>query len=98
MAVGTQEIHELIEDAGLEYPVSVRRLREEYPLENVEIDQRGNSMILSELLAEVETDRFDSRSDLERAVEPVVRRESERRRVGWLGMLKRAVLGKPLRR
>lgn len=98
MAVGTQEIHELIEEAGWEYPVSVRRLRGEYPLENVEIDQRGNSMILSELLAEVETDRFDSRSDLERAVEPVVRRESERRRVGWLGMLKRAVLGKPLRR
>jgi len=98
MAVGTQEIHELIEEAGWEYPVSVRRFREEYPLENVEVDQRGNSMLLSELLAEVETDRFDSRSDLERTLGPVLERESQRRRVGWLGMLKRAVLGKPLRR
>lgn len=98
MPVGTQEVHELVEDAGWEYPVSVRRLRDEYPLENIEIDQRGNSMLLSELLAELDTDRFDSRSDLERTVGPVLERESERRRVGWIGMIKRAVLGKPLRK
>ena len=55
-------------------------------------------MLLSELLAEVETDRFDSRRDLERTLGPVLERESQRRRVGWLGMLKRAVLGKPLRK
>jgi len=98
MAVGTEGIHELVDDAGWEYPVSARRIREEYPLENVEIDRRGNSMLLSELLAEVETDRFDSRRDLERTLGPVLERESQRRRVGWLGMLKRAVLGKPLRK
>jgi hypothetical protein len=28
----------------------------------------------------------------------VLERESERRRVGWIGMIKRAVLGKPLRK
>ncbi|PSQ05075.1 hypothetical protein BRC92_02715 [Halobacteriales archaeon QS_4_69_31] len=98
MTAGADDVYDRIEEAGGGYPVSVHRLVENHGMENVDIDERGNSMMLSELLAEVDAERFGSRSDLEETVGPVIERERQRRRVGWLGLVKRAVLGKPLRR
>lgn len=97
MTAKPDRVHELVEESGRGYPVSVRRLREDHGLENIEIDDRGNSTTLAELLAEVDADRFESRADLRETLGPVIERESERRQVGWIGKVKRAVLGKPLR-
>lgn len=90
---GPDAVHELIEESGLSYPVSTRRLEQEHALTNVTIDADGNSVMLAELLSEVETDRFDDRRDLETTLGPVCEAESDRRHVGIVGKLKQTFLG-----
>ena len=85
---GPAAVHELIIEAGWSYPVSARRLERSMPIENVTIDEAGNSMMLSELLQEADIDRFESRDDLKRKLEPVCEAESRSRRTGVLGRLK----------
>lgn len=93
MSYGPDAVHELVVESGLSYPVSVRRLEREHALANIEIDEDGNSAMLAELLAETETDSFDSEADLRAALEPVIEREREARRTGIVGHLKRTFLG-----
>lgn len=93
MSPGPDAVHELIAESGWSYPVMARRLEREYPLENIPIDERDNSMMLSELLLAADVDRFESREDLERKLAPVCERESRARRSGIVGRLKRAFLG-----
>lgn len=93
MGHGPDAVHELIDESGWSYPVSTRRLERSMPMENVAIDEDGNSMMLSELLQEADVDRFEDREDLERKLGPVCRDESEARKVGILGRVKRAFFG-----
>jgi hypothetical protein len=88
MTHGPDAVHELIEESGWSYPVSVRRLENQKPMENITIDERGNSMMLFELLHEADVKRFDDRSDLEAKIQPVCESESASRRVGWIGKIK----------
>lgn len=95
MTYGPDAIHELIEESGWSYPVSVRRLEDEHALANLHIDEKGNSLMLSELFVDANIDKFDSRADLERKLDPLFEREREARRVGIVGRIKRAFLGRP---
>lgn len=88
MTYGPDAVHEVIVESGLSYPVAARRLERERPMENVVLDERGNTVMLSELLHAAEVDRFESRDDLEQKLSPVCERESEARRPGVLGRLK----------
>lgn len=93
MAYGPEAVHKLIEEAGWSYPVATRRLEQNYPLENITVDETGNSIMLSELLFAADTDCFENREDLERKLGPVCERESAARKLGIVGRLKRAFLG-----
>ncbi len=93
MAYGPDAVHELIVESGRSYPVSARRLTESMPMENVTIDEAGNSMLLSELLAAAEAERFESRAHLERELGPVCAAESEARRSGLVDRIRRVFLG-----
>ena len=93
MTYGPDAVHELIEESEWSYPVSTRRLEGEHALANLHIDAKGNSIMLSELLADANVDRFDSREDLERKLEPAFERQREARRIGIVGRIKRAFLG-----
>lgn len=93
MAYGPDAIHELVEESGWSYPVSVNRLDREHALENVQLDERGNSIMVGELLAAADAERFESREDLERKLGPVVERESRSRRKGIFGRVKGFFLG-----
>lgn len=95
MTHGADAIHELIEDAGWSYPVTVSRLERQYALSNVALDAKGNHMIMvSELFVDADVDRFESRGDLEAKLEPVIEREIDARRTGIVGRLKRTFLGR----
>lgn len=93
MTHGPEAVHELIEESGWSYPVSVRRLEREHALANVQLDAKGHSIMLSELLLDADVDRFESREDLERKLEPVFREEIASRTDGLLGRVKRSLLG-----
>ncbi|WP_254546816.1 hypothetical protein [Halomarina pelagica] len=94
MTHGADAIHELVEDAGWSYPVTANRLERQYALTNVQLDEDGKYMIMvSELFLDAEVDRFESREDLERKLEPVIEAEIESRRVGIVGRLKRTFFG-----
>lgn len=93
MAYGPDSVHEIIVESGRSYPVTARRLETSQPMENVIIDEDGNSMMLSELLHEADVKRFESRGDLERKLGPVCEAESVARHTGIVGQLKRAFLG-----
>lgn len=86
-------MHELIVESGWSYPVSAGRLERNHPLKNVRIDDRGNSMMLSELLLAADVEKFESRADLERKLQPVCERESAARRSGVVSKLKETFLG-----
>jgi MoxR-like ATPase len=94
MAHGPDAVHELIEESGWSYPVSVRRLEREHALANVRLDDRDNYIMLGELLADVEGDRFESRDDLQRKMEPVVEERRRARRTGVLARLVDAIRGR----
>lgn len=93
MAYGPDSVHELIVESGWSYPVTARRLEESQPMENVRIDERGNSMMLSELLHEADVKRFESREDLDRKLGPVCEAESAARYTGVVGRLRQTFLG-----
>jgi hypothetical protein len=94
MTHGPAAVHELIEESGWSYPVSVRRVEREHALANIQVDKKGNSIMVAELFAQTDVDRFEDREDLERKLEPVFEAESERRKVGIIGHLKKTFLGK----
>lgn len=89
MTHGTDAVRDLVEESDLSYPVSLRRLEREYALENVELDAAGNSVMLAELLGEVEADTFESERDLETKLEPLVEEHRRRRDTGLIDDLKR---------
>lgn len=94
MTHGSESIHELIQDAGWSYPVTVSRLEREYALENIKLDEDGRYMIMvSELFVNAEVDRFENRDDLDRKLEPIIEAEIESRRPSFFGRLKRLFLG-----
>lgn len=92
MTHGPEAIHELIEESGWSYPVSVRRLEREHALANVQLDEKGNSAMLSELLARGEFDRFESRADLDEKVGGVIDEELAERKTGIVERIKRTFL------
>jgi len=94
MAHGPEAVHELIEESGLSYPVTVRSLEQNHALANVQVDERGNSAMLSELFARGDFERFESREDLEEKVGAAIESELEARRPGFFGRLKRTFLGR----
>lgn len=93
MAHGPDAVHDLVVEAGWSYPVSTRRLERDHALTNVQIDEQGNTMMLSELLLAADVDRFEDRDDLERKLAPVCEAESAARNPGIVGRLKRTFLG-----
>lgn len=93
MTHGPQKIAELIEESGWSYPVSVTRLEREHALTNILIDEKGDSMMLGELLAQGDIDRFEDEDDLYEKLEPLFEQERQRRSVGLLGKIKQMVLG-----
>lgn len=92
MAHGADSVHEIIVESGWSYPVTSRRLEQRKPMENVSIDEHGNSMMLSELLHRADVERFESREDLERKLGPVCESESAARQSGIVGQLKQTFL------
>jgi hypothetical protein len=94
MAHGPDAVHELIEESGWSYPVSVRRLEREHALANVQLDEEGNSAMVSELMARGKFDRFESRADLEEKVGEVIRKELAERKTGVFARIKRTFLGR----
>lgn len=92
MTHGPEAVHELIEESGWSYPVSVRRLEREHALANVRLDEDGNSAMLSELLARGEFDRFESRTDLDEKVGDVIDEELAERKTGIVERIKRTFL------
>lgn len=87
MTHGTDAVVEVIEEGELTYPVSVRRLLGEHALANIELDAKGNSLTLSELLGSTDLREFESEADLRRKVEPVVERRREERHRGLVERL-----------
>lgn len=90
---GPDAVAALVEAAGWSYPVSVRRLERRYALENVELDEDGNSIMVAELLAEVDSDTFEDRADLEAKVAPVVERKRRERRTGIIERVRTTFFG-----
>lgn len=93
MTYGPKTVAELIEENGWSYPVSVTRLEREHALMNVSIDEKGHSMMLGELLAEGDVDRFEDEDDLYEKLEPLFEGERQKRSVGIVGKIKQLVLG-----
>lgn len=93
MANGPDSVHEIIVESGWSYPVTARRLETSRPMANIIIDEKGNSMMLPELLHKADVERFDSREDLEQKLGPVCEAESKERHLGILGRLKQTFLG-----
>lgn len=92
MAYGPEAVHELIEESGWSYPVTVRRLESEHALANVQLDEKGNTAMLSEVLARGDFDRFESRADLEEKVGAAIDRELADRGTGLFARIKRAFI------
>lgn len=90
MGHGTDALHELIEDADWSYPVKLQKLEQEHPFANIEIDEKGNSITLVELLEHVDAKQIESRKDLERLFAPVFEQETQARQSGVIGKIKRA--------
>jgi hypothetical protein len=92
MAHGPEAVHELIEESGWSYPVSVHRLERKHALANVQLDEKGNSAMLSELFVRGDFDRFESRADLDEKVGAVIERELAERETGLLSRIKRTFI------
>ena len=91
MTHGPDAVHELIRESGWSYPVSVSRLERIHSLENVELNEDGLSLMLVELLSDVEADTFESESDLHEKLEPVVHERIRERTPGLFGRMKRLI-------
>lgn len=93
MSYGPDAVHELIQESGWSYPVSRNRLEREHALENIQIDSKGNTIMLAELLGKTEVERFESKEDLEEKLGPVCKEESRRRAGGIIGRIRRMLPG-----
>jgi hypothetical protein len=93
MAYGPDAVAELVERSGWSYPVTVRRLEREHALANVQVDERGNTAMLGEVLARSEASRFENPEDLRKKLEPAFEAESASRRRGLVGYVK-SLLGR----
>lgn len=93
MPSGTDALHRLIEESSLSYPVSVTRLEREHSLESVPLDDSGNSIMVVELLTEVDADTFRDEDDLRETMEPVVEEKIRERNPGFAGRLVRIFKG-----
>lgn len=93
MTYGSKKVAELVEKSGWSYPVSVSRLERKYALTNISIDKKGESMMLGELLAQGDIDRFEDEDDLYEKLEPLFEQERQQRSVGLIGKIKQLVLG-----
>ncbi len=93
MTYGPKQIADFIEESGWSYPVTTTRLERKHALANIRIDERGNSVMLGELLAKGDIDRFEDEDDLYVKMEPLFEAERRERNVGIVGKLKRMVLG-----
>lgn len=76
---GIDAVTRLIDDADLEYPVSVDRLVREHALANVDIDEDGNSIMLGELMNAADVREFADEEDVGRKLAPVFDRLREER-------------------
>lgn len=93
MSHGSEEIHQLIVDSGWSYPVSVNRIEREHALANIDIDEKGNTMMVAELFSETDVDRFESQEDLERKLDAVFEQIRQDRKPGLFERIKRTFLG-----
>ena len=93
MVYGLDAIDKLVQEAELSYPVTVRELEREYALTNIDIDSRGQSIMVSELLAPTDVDRFENEADLHEKLGPLLEQEQSTRRTGVIGKLKDTFLG-----
>ena len=91
MSHGSDAVHELIRESGWSYPVSVSRLERNHSLANVELNEDGLSLMLVELLTDVEADTFESEDDLHDKLEPVIRERIRERTPGLFGRVKRLI-------
>lgn len=94
MSHGPEAVRELIESSELSYPVSVRRLERKHALTNVQLDERGSTAMLSELLARGDFDRVESQSDLEEKLGAAIEEELAARETGLLARIKRTFTGR----
>ena len=93
MTYGPDTVAELIEEDGMTYPLTVAQLERGHALTNVQIDKKGNTMMIGELLEDIDTNRFEDENDLRKSFEPAFEAERERRNVGILGKIKQLFLG-----
>lgn len=91
MTHGSDTVHELIQNSGWSYPVSVSRLERAHSLENVELNEDGLSMMLVELLTDVEADTFKTESDLHEKLDPIIRAHVNERTPGLFGRVKQLI-------
>jgi len=84
---GTDAVRRVIEDAGLEYPVTVDRLVREHALANVDIDAKGNSIMLGELLNRARVSEFADGDDVDRKLSPVFERLRAERNPSLVGRI-----------
>lgn len=86
---GVDAIAALIEESGWSYPVSSRRLLNEHALRNIEIDAKGNSVMVGEVVDPSDIREFTSESDLERKLTPTFEQLRAKRQTGVLGWVRR---------
>ena len=79
---GTDAVRRVIEDSDLEYPVAVDRLVREHALANVDIDAKGNSIMLGELLNQAGVSELVDEDDVDRKLAPVFERLRAERNPG----------------
>lgn len=93
MSYGPEAIIDIIDETGWTYPVSARRLEREHAMANINIDEKGNSMMVAGLFAKADVDQFHSEDDVREKLEPVFQAIREDRREGIMGRLRRTFLG-----
>ncbi|HKJ57716.1 MAG TPA: hypothetical protein VKA37_00675 [Halobacteriales archaeon] len=84
---GTDAVRRVIEDSDLEYPVPVDRLVREHALVNVDIDAKGNSIMLGELINQAGVNEFTDEDDVDRKLSPVFERLHSERHTSLLGRI-----------
>ena len=84
---GTDAVRRVIDDSDLEYPVPVDRLVREHALVNVDIDAKGNSIMLGELLNQSGVNEFTDEDDVDRKLSPVFERLHAERHTSLLGRI-----------
>lgn len=86
---GADAVAEIIEDAGWSYPVSVRKLLNEYALHNIRLDSNGNTVMVGEIVSPDDVREFTSEEDLKRKLEPLFEEHRAERTTGLLERVRR---------